>query len=304
MSILRAKVIVNPAAGANTTRRKWPHINQLLKNSGLSFDFAYTEGIGHAIELARDAASDGYSCLVSVGGDGTTNEVANGILNTGSSGEIALGVISTGTGSDFARSSGIPRRYSDACSCLIGSRRMLIDIGVVEYYKNGEKEKRFFINYAGIGFDAAVVEATECFPKYFGGTIPYVAGLLRTLIGYRNKLVVLSVGDNVESARVLSVVIANGNYIGGGMRVAPDASLNDNMLDIVVIGDVTKFDLLKSLPMVYKGTHGKHPKVSMNKAERVTVESPEALLVNADGELLGEGPATFSIIPAALNILV
>ena len=304
MSILHAKVIVNPVAGANSTRRKWPRISRLLRHVGLSFDYEYTEGVGHAIELARAAAGDGYRYVVAVGGDGTVNEVANGILDSAGSSSTALGIVSTGTGSDFARSVGIPRHYVSACSCLTSERRSLIDVGVVEYKNKGQSLRRFFVNAAGIGFDAAAVETTERLPKYFGGTVPYLVGLLRTLIFYRNKSVVLRIGDKVEAARTLSVVVANGSYFGGGMHVAPEASLNDNLLDVVVFGDVGKFDLLKSLPMVYKGTHGAHPKVSMEKAATITIESSERVLVHADGELLGEGPASFWLVPAALSIVV
>lgn len=303
MSTPYAKVIVNPAAGASTTHRKWPRINRLLKHIGLSFEHQYTEGAGHAIELAKSAAKDGYRYLVAVGGDGTVNEVANGMLLSTDADGMSLGVISTGTGSDFARSTGIPRHYINACSSLTSLNRTLIDVGIVEYQSQGKPEKRFFVNAAGIGFDAAAVEATERMPKYFGGTIPYLTGLLRTLIGYRNKSVTLRIGDEVKSTRILSVVVANGGYLGGGMHVAPESILNDNLLDVVVIGDIGKFDLLKSLPMVYKGTHGKHPKVSMEKASSISVESSERILVHADGELLGEGPASFSLIPAALSIV-
>ena len=304
MSIPHAKVIVNPVAGAYSTRRKWPRISRLLRHVGLSFDYEYTEGVGHAIELARAAAGDGYRYLVAVGGDGTVNEVANGILHSTGASNTTLGVVSTGTGSDFARSVGIPRHYVSACSCLTSWRRSLIDVGVVEYRSKGQSLQRFFVNAAGIGFDAAVVKATERLPKYFGGTIPYLAGLLRTLLGYRNKSIVLRIGDKVEASRILSVTVSNGGYFGGGMHVAPEASLNDNLLDVVVIGDVGKFDLLKSLPMIYKGTHGNHPKVSIEKASNIAVESSEPVLVHADGELLGEGPASFWLMPAALSIVV
>lgn len=302
--IPHAKVIINPAAGANSTRKKWPKLSRFLEHIGLSFDHDYTEGSGHAIELAKSAAADGYRYLVAVGGDGTANEVANGILHTTVSGEIAMGVVSTGTGSDFARSTGIPRNYINACSCLVKGGRLTIDVGVVEYMKNGEKAQRFFINAAGVGFDAAVVESTERMPKYFGGTIPYLAGLLRTLVKYRNKSVMMNVGDRSESKRVLSVIVSNGNYLGGGMHVAPNASMQDSLMDVVVIGDVGKLDLLKSIPMIYKGTHERHPKVSIEKASRVSVESQEKVLVHADGELLGEGPASFRLIPAALSVVV
>jgi len=303
MSLLRAKLIVNPVAGANSTYRKWPRIGRLLKRAGLSFDYAYTEGVGHAIELARAAASDGYRYLVAVGGDGTVHEVANGILSSPNAATTPLGIVSTGTGSDFIRSVGIPRDYSRACSFLTSSRRLLIDVGVVEYRKGKETLRRFFVNAAGVGFDAAVVAATERLPKYFGGTIPYLGGLMRTLFGYRNKPVSLNIEGKVEPDRVLSVVVANGCYFGGGMRMAPRAELGDKLLDVVIVGDIGKFELLKALPMVYQGTHLSHPKVRMERATRVSIESAEPFLVHADGELLGEGPVSFTIVPAALSLV-
>jgi diacylglycerol kinase (ATP) len=304
MSILPAKVIVNPVAGASSTRRKWPIISKLLKRVGLPFDFEYTEGVGHAIELARLAASDGYRYLVAVGGDGTVNEVANGILHSTNAATTALGIVSTGTGSDFIRSVGISRDYATACSTLTSSRRLSIDVGVVEYRSKGRTLERFFVNAAGVGFDAAVVRETERMPKFFGGTIPYVAGMLRTLFSYRNKPVVVRVGDEAESHRVLNVAVANGGYMGGGMHIAPLAEVGDNLLDVVVIGDMSKLELLKEFPKVYKGTHVTLPKVRMKKGTHVTIESSEAVLVYADGELLGECPASFRVVPGALSIVV
>ena len=161
MSVPHAKVIVNPVAGACSTRRKWPGISRLLKHVGLSFDHEFTEGRGHAIELAKTAASAGYQYLVAVGGDGTVNEVANGILHSTGASDTILGTVSTGTGSDFIRSVGIPRDYTSACSFLTSPRRLLIDVGVVEYTRNGQPLQRFFVNVAGTGFDATAVEATE-----------------------------------------------------------------------------------------------------------------------------------------------
>ncbi len=303
-SMPHAKVIINPVAGASSTRRKWPRISRLLKGIGLSFDYEYTEGVGHAIELARAAVSDGYPYLVAVGGDGTVNEVANGILCSTNASTTSLGVISTGTGSDFARSMGLPRHYVNACSALTHGRKALIDVGIVEYRHKGQTQQRYFVNAAGIGFDAAVVQATERLPKFFGGTVPYVFGLLRTLISYHNKSVVVRIGDKVEKTRVVTVAVANGGYFGGGMHVAPDASLNDYLFDVMIVRDMGKFELLRAFPRVYKGTHVTHPKVVMGKAAEVTVESPERILVHADGELLGEGPVSFRLMPAALSIMV
>jgi len=304
MAKLQTKVIVNPVAGARSTRRKWPIISRLLERIGLSFDFDYTEGVGHAMELARLAASDGYRYLVAVGGDGTVNEVANGILHSPNASATALGVVSTGTGSDFARSAGLARDYTAACATLTSSKRLTIDVGVVEYQRDGKTQERFFVNSAGAGFDAAVVKETERFPKFFGGTIPYVAGMLRALVSYKNKSVTLKVGDEEEHHRVLTIAVANGNYMGGGMRIAPDAALDDRLLDVVVIGDMGKLELLKEFPSVYKGTHINHPKVSVKKTRSVSIESSKPMLVYADGELLGECPASFRVVPKALSLVV
>jgi len=138
MAIPHAKVIINPEAGAGSTHRKWPKINERLKNAGLSFDHEFTEGAGHAIELASTAVNNGYLYLVAVGGDGTVHEIANGILHSNGLDSTALGVLSTGTGSDFARSIGIPRNHDSGCSYLTSTRRLLIDVGIVEYIKDGQ----------------------------------------------------------------------------------------------------------------------------------------------------------------------
>jgi diacylglycerol kinase (ATP) len=299
-----AKIIVNPVAGAKTTYREWPRIQSLLRQGGLSFDYQYTEGIGHAIELAREAASDGYRFLVAVGGDGTINEVANGVLTATNSESTTMGIVSTGTGNDFIRSIGIPKDYTGACKRLFGSRRSLIDAGLVQYQKNGKQEERYFINSSGAGFDAEVNEAVDHIPKRLGHTVPFVLGLLKTLPTYKNKDITLTIDGRQESRRVLSVIVSNGAYFGGGMKIAPDAELTDRQLDVITIGDVGKLELLQVFPRVYKGTHVTHPKVRTGKAGRVTVTSPNRILIQADGELLGEGPVTFQILPAALCLAI
>jgi len=303
MLIPHAKVIVNPAAGAWSTRRKWSYISERLRHVGLSFDCEYTEGAGHAIELARAAVSDGYRYLVAVGGDGTVNEVVNGMLRSADSRNTILGVISTGTGNSFARSAGIPRHYACAYSLLTSPRRLLIDVGVVEYKSKGQSLQRFFVNVAGVGFDAAILKGAKHLPRCFGGYIPYLAGSPGSLFRYKNKSVIMRIGSRVEAERILTVVVANGGYYDGGMLIAPKAELGDSLLDVVIIGDLSKFEMLKIWPLVYKGTHVAYRKVREEKATHVTIESSEGVLVQADGELLGECPASFWLIPSALNIV-
>jgi diacylglycerol kinase (ATP) len=294
------KVIINPAAGANSTHHKWPSIQSLLKKLGLKFEYQFTEGRGHGIELARRATQEGYKILVAVGGDGTIHEVTNGILQTGQSVGTRLGIICTGTGSDLARTLGISKDVARACSSLVENRRKMIDIGLVKYVQKGQTLQRYFINGAGIGFDATVVAATEQMPKFLGD-LSYLLALLRTFLTYRNRPVTFKIDDRpVETAQMLSLVVANGQYFGGGMHIAPQASTNDSQFDIVRLGNFGKVELIRNLSKVYKGTHLSIPKVSLVRASTVQVESKYKLLVQADGELLGEGPASFTLLPSAL----
>jgi len=299
-----AKLIVNPVAGAGSTAKKWPHIMELLKSIGLHFEHDLTEAPGHATELARAAAKKGYELVVSVGGDGTINEVVNGLYDEGNTADIMLGIISTGTGSDYIRTIGVPRTYQEACQCLTSPRKLVVDIGVIEYMSAGQVVKRLFVNFAGIGFDAEVVRATTQKFKALGSTASYLAGLVTTLLLYKNKKVSFIVDGEAVEKRVCTVLMNNGKYGGGGMFTAPDASLADGLLDVLIIGDLTKPDLLRSLPRIYKGTHLTHPKVTIKKAREIEIRSTEPVSLQADGELLGGLPARFYVLPVALNIAV
>ena len=300
-----AKVIVNPTAGAGKTARLWPQIMSLFKGQGLRFEHDITEAPGHAIELARTAAKNGYDMIVSVGGDGTINEIVNGLYASGSIGDTLLGIVSTGTGGDYIRTAGVPRKYEDACRCLLQPKKRTVDLGIVEYAKNGAREERLFVNFAGMGFDAEIVRRTTQQYKSFGAMPSYLLGLLTTLISYANKKISLVVDGIEEEKRVCTVIMNNGKYGGGGMLTAPHADLSDGLLDVLVVGDMSKPDLLWSLPRIYKGTHLTHPKVDMKKAKEIEIKSfGQKMHLQADGELLGEVPARFRVLPAALNIIV
>ncbi|MDD3678223.1 MAG: diacylglycerol kinase family protein [Dehalococcoidales bacterium] len=302
MAALKTKVIVNPVAGSKTTYRKWPMINELLQSGGMPFEYQYTEGIGHAIELAREATASGYQFLVAVGGDGTVNEVANGIMLSKDASEATIGIISTGTGGDFIRTAGITKDYVKACASLHEIKKRMIDVGVVEYVKDGQPCQRYFINSAGIGFDAQAIEASSRLPKIFGGTVPYVLGLLQAVVSYRNRDINVCLGEMCDERKVLTMVMANGCYFGGGMCIAPQADIYDGFFDVVCVGDINKFDLLKTFPKIYKGTHITHPMVKIERASSVSIKSTEKVVIQADGEFLGECPASFRIIPAALSL--
>ncbi len=299
-----ARLIVNPTAGGKGKANKLPHIPSLLQNSGLRFEYDISEAPGHARELAETAAREGYEMVVSVGGDGTINEVVNGLHDAGSTSDVLLGIISTGTGSDYIRTLGLSSTYHKACQRLINPRKLKVDVGVIEYTSQGQTVKRVFVTFGGLGFAPAIVEATTLKFKTLSALPSYLLGLLTTLFSYQNKDISLLIDDELISQKVCTVLMNNGKYSGGGMFTAPDADLSDGLLDVLIIGNLSKPDLLWSLPRLYRGTHLTHPKVTLKKARIIEIQSTEALSLQADGELLGELPARCYLLPAALTIAV
>lgn len=299
-----ARVIVNPAAGAGRTARKWPQIKCLLKDMGLRFDDELTEAPGHAIELARLAVKRGYETVVAVGGDGTTNEIVNGLYDAGSMKDIKLGIIATGTGSDYVRTMGIPENYRLACRKLLNPCTVHVDVGIVEYSVREAAKKRLFVNFAGVGIDAEIVKATTIKFKKLGGLPAYLMGLLSVCAVYRNHRVCISIDNQAENNRKICTTLINiGKYGGGRMKVAPCADPADGLFDIVVIEDLSKPDLLFSLPRIYRGTHLSHPRVRLLKAKEIAIKPELPLSLQADGEYLGNAPARFRILPNSLTVL-
>ena len=300
-----ARIIVNPAAGAGKTGKYWPDIKSVLKKVGLRFEHDITEAPGHAIELAKNAVKKGYRIVVPVGGDGTINEVVNGIYSSGSVQDVSMGIIGTGTGGDYIRTIGVPRNFHDACERLVNHpTKMNVDLGAVEHFKNGHREIRLFANFAGIGFDAEVVRATTVRFKKLGGFPSYLAGLLTTLVRYHNQPVMMTTDGKKEERKVCTAIMSIGKYGGGSMLIAPNADIQDGLFDVVVVGNVSKPDLLVSFPRIYKGTHLTHPKISVQRAREVEIISQKGIALQADGELIGESPARFSILPAAMTLIV
>jgi len=298
--------IVNPVAAGGKTGKVWPAIEKELRALDLPFHHRFTDARGHATTLAREGVEKGYGMIVAVGGDGTVNEVVNGLMSPGGEkAEAVLGVVITGRGSDLARTIGIPADYSQACARLASDRTMTVDLGLVEFYREGEPRERYFVNVGGAGFDGEVAERANRAPNFMGGTIPYLSSVVTTLITYRNKDVEFIL-DEEEPIRMVanSVVVANCQYFGGGMRVAPDADPNDGLFDVIVSGDIDKVDFLMTVPKLYDGTHLTHPQVDAYRARRVEVRSQQRLLLQVEGEVCGEAPLTFHIVPSALQIRV
>ena len=309
-------VVVNPTSAYGKTSQRWPAIQDALRAQGLEFTAALTERRGHAAELARQAAAQGFRLIVAVGGEGTLFEMANGLLSVTGAVDpaVAVGILPSGTGSDFARFLGIPRDPTEAVARLVGDKTITMDLGYLECRRlapAGETAasdaplvKRYFMNVAGLGFDGEVIERVERGTKAIGGTIPYLSNLFASLLAYRNKNVTITYDDRSLTGRFNSVICANGAYFGGGMFIAPKSRLDDGLFDLVLLGDFTKPEIVANLPSLYKGTHLSHPKVTLLHAREVRVNNQERALVQADGELVGMGPAVFRIIPQALRVKV
>ena len=299
--------IVNPKSGRGRPHRLWPQISEVFRAQGRSFDVAFTQGRGQGKALARQALQDGFDLIVAVGGDGVVNEVVNGMMADGKAvnAEAALGVIPCGSGNDLARMLGLPRETLAAARHLAqGNRSKLIDIGEIVFTAGGRKELRFFANDANLGFAADVVERLERTGKFSRGTVPYFVALLLTALRHRSQLVKLCVDDRSYERKMTTVLVCNGQSTGGGMWVAPDALLDDGLFDVVVIDDLRPWEIFWHAPKIYRGTHIAIRQVSVHRAWTVSVTSPQRLSVVADGEMIGESPAIFRVLPLALRVRV
>jgi diacylglycerol kinase (ATP) len=303
MQTTTAKVIVNPVASGGKTGKQWPQLREALARGGLQFDAELTQHSGHAVQIAEHALSEGFRYFVSVGGDGTVNEIVNGLMARGGCDpDVVLSIIPGGTGSDFVRMVGISRDPVEAVQTALGTSTRVVDVGEILCTRNGESIRRFFVNVAGMGFDSEVCVRVNRMSKRISGTVPYLTSLVLTLFSYANKDVELLHDGQRIQGRYNSVVICNGQYFGGGMWIGPNAAPDDGLFDVVILKDLNKLEFLMNVPRVYKGTHLTHPQVTSFRAKEVQVSAKQRMFIQAEGELVGEAPATYRIIPAALRL--
>ncbi len=240
--------------------------------------------------------------IVAVGGDGTVNEVAAGIAGAGG---VELAVIPRGTGVDFVRTYGIPTKLEGAVEVALHGRTREIDGGRVGYRAwSGEPAESWFFNAAGVGMSGAVAKRTNESSKALGGKLSYLWSTLAVFARWRNTEVRVQVDGETRSGRMHEVVVANGRYLGGGMMICPEASPDDGLFDVLLIGDITKADLVRTLPKIYRGTHLPHPKAELLRGAAVAVDSDEPLPVQLDGEQPGTTPVRFELVPRALRLRV
>lgn len=294
----RAFVVVNPAAGNHGTRKRWPVLSRELARAGLTIEVAETTGPGVATKLARQAAVGGWPLVVAVGGDGTVNEVINGLVDPSGRPLATLAVIATGRGRDVCRNLGITSDAALAARGLADAAEVSVDLNRAEWEGGGH---RYFVNAGGVGFDAEVAERARV--GWGSGTVPYLLAVLTTLRRYAPRASTVELdGAVVSRDPVAAVVVANGEYYAGGMRIAPGASPTDGRLDLVVLGELDRVELIRWLPTLYSGRHLENPKVKAYTGKTVTITGPARLPMHLDGEPVSPAPVAVRACPGALRL--
>jgi len=264
---------------------------------GVAVEVVQTAGRGDAADYA---AAAGDRLVIAVGGDGTAHEVVNGLLRRAGGGPPRVGFLQRGTGADLRRSVAGPRRPEEVAAWLTTDRWRPLDAGRL----STSTGRRYFINVADAGIGAEVVARAARGPAALGGTMNFLAAAVVSLLRHRNTPVRLRLDDGpVLQRRVRTIAVANGAYLGGAMRIAPQARVDDGWFEVVTIGDVGRWLGIRSLPMLYRGTHGQLAQVEFGRARRVEIVSDVPIGIEADGELAGTTPAVFEVIPGALQVI-
>jgi YegS/Rv2252/BmrU family lipid kinase len=291
--------LVNPASANGSTGRRWPVLARRAADLGLLGDALMSERAGHLTELAAEAVRAGATLLAVVGGDGTVYEVVNGVLGAGG-GDVELAMLSRGTGTDFARSLGLPRKFDDAVQVALTGRIRTIDAGRATFH-HGEA---WFANFAGAGISGAIARDANASSKALGGKASFMFSTVKVFARWKSAGVEAAVGGETRQGQMFEIVAMNGSYAAGGMKIAPEASMDDGLLDTVLFGDITKLDFVTTFPKIYSGRHLAHPKIELVRGASVTIESDPPLPVVLDGEQPGTTPARFDIVPGALRVRV
>ncbi len=307
----RVVVVVNPRSQGGTLGRRWPELADVIRRA-MPFEDVMTKEPGDATRLTTEALRSGAEIVVAVGGDGTINEVANGFFANGVRlhPEAALGVLPFGTGGDFVRTAKISKEWPAAVANLARGHRRRIDLGRVDHrVRTGGDAVRIFINIGSFGLSGVTDRMVNQSKKRFGGKLAFFAGTTRALLSYDNQRVRMTFDEKPADAvdmTISTVAVANGCYFGGGMFIAPDAQLDDGYFDVIAMGDLGMLDFLTKSRRLYNGTHLTMGKVSHRRCKIMRAEpaSPEQIVeLDIDGETPGILPATFRVLPAALDLI-
>lgn len=285
--------IINPVAGKEKSLELIPFINEYFRDKAEEYVIQVTKYQGHATEIAKEYSTNEKCRIYSVGGDGTVNEIVNGIAGTDS----ALGVIPTGSGNDFIRSIHSKFEIKEMLISTIRGEEKSIDLARVN--------DKYFINISSIGFDADVVFNADKFKKVPGitGSMAYVFSIVYSV--FKKKICDIKIdidGEKME-LKLLLAAIANGKYYGGGMLPAPGAELDDGLFDICLVTEVSRLQILNLFPKYMKGLHGQLEQVSFYKGKKINIESSDNVCLNIDGEIVTSKAINFEILESAINVI-
>ena len=305
-------VVVNPKASVGKAEKDWPEIKQMLIDAGIEFDDVLTEYPRHAIEIVRNAiVEQGYRKFISVGGDGTNNEVINGIFTQDvvPTTEITMAALPIGTGNDWCRTFGIPLEYEEIIKIIKTGYTFAHDIGKLTYYNDGDSKIRYFLNAAGTGLDEMVCSSTNLMKQQGkSGTIRYLISLVKCIFKYKITHIQLTIDDElVFDDYILNLSIGNGRFNGGGMMTMPNAIPNDGLFDVTVIKKVSIFKFAANVKNVYDGTFiNKIDEVKTFRGKSIHIVSipPHSLLVETEGENLNNSPFDFEMLPRSINMVI
>jgi len=296
--------IVNPASGRARARAQWPQMADALAHAGVQVEVVYTSAPNEGEAIAMQAVQAGRRRLLAAGGDGSVNDVVNGIMSAGCAPHdyVTLAPVPLGTGNDWARSLGMPRDPAGIAATIATGVTQLHDVGRVEFAMNGDvpARVRWFINVAGAGYDSHVIERL---PRQVPSPIAYLRGALTGLASYRAPLFRITTDTCSLEERMLLAFIANGQYCGNRMHVAPDARLDDGLLDVVAIRNVGLGTVLAKVIKLYRGTLLGDPVVWHAVSARVRLETDTPVAVETDGQVVGRTPAEISVRPRALRVV-
>jgi YegS/Rv2252/BmrU family lipid kinase len=300
-------MIVNPNAGVKKGTRDWPKILKLLKSEGVSFDYRLTEYKLHAIQLTMDVIKSGYRKICVVGGDGTLNEVLNGMMLQTSVpvSELLFGIIPVGTGNDWCRMFKIPFDYRHAIRTLKQEKTFIQDVGKVSYYHGEEKLVRYFMNVAGMGYDALVNKKTNLLKERGkGGPLVYLYFVFASLFQFKFIEAVIDVdGKTVYKGEIFSMNVGICKYNGGGMMQVPYAVPDDGLLDLTLIKKTSKWMVVRHAKKLFDGSLVNLPIVSTSQGKTIRIRSLGKVYLETDGESLGHSPFTFNILPMHIKIV-
>jgi diacylglycerol kinase (ATP) len=297
-------VIVNPHAGRRHVGEEVPELERTLNSRGLPYRLVRTEGRGDATRFAREATEGGTRFVVAVGGDGTVNEVVNGMLNDDGTPVVegaVLGVVAAGSGSDFVRTFGLPGDASRGGMHLTGDNTYPLDVGRIRYTTDEGERSRFFVNVAEAGLGGAVAARAERMSPRFGQA-KYFVGFWLTLPRFKMATVKVQADRQTYEGPAFLVVVGNAQYYGGGMKVSPRSYPGDGVLDVLVFKG-PKSDAFTMIPKIYRGEHVPNDHVEEFRVrKRLVVESDRPLPIEADGEVLGTTSATFEVFAQSLEM--